>query len=166
MAGDIKGLFFKYLIGSMLEDTAEYFFASTKQKIQGMTDDQWYSWDEFQQVAKEIGDKLGDVTTKGVGKRVIKQSKDVFIAQGYDSLEKLLRGYPEMFNANIQNVPVSQQVALLHYEQGKVEYNYPRGQPRALIEGYFTGFFLIYGTFFTSIDFANKGDYDHVTIRW
>ncbi len=166
MPGEIGGFFFKYLIGSLLDETVEYIFPEEKKKIKEMKDDEWYDWDEFQSIAGKIGNELGVLTMKAVGKRIISQSKDLFFEQGFDSISKLLESYPQMFNMNIRDVPEAQQVKLVSFEPNRVVYNYPKGQPQALIEGYFSGFFSIYNLIMEDIFFEDKGEYYVVTVQW
>ncbi|NJO92695.1 MAG: hypothetical protein HC831_29800, partial [Chloroflexia bacterium] len=54
----------------------------------------------------DLSEKLGPLVTSRIGEKVILAGKDIFIKeQGFDTIEKLFKGYPDMFDKTIVGYP-------------------------------------------------------------
>jgi hypothetical protein len=105
MPGKLRGIFFKGIVNSLLGGSVNVLFPDIKAAIDKMHDDEWYDWDKFCSFSSQIAAKMTPSVIKSVGRKVVTGTKDIYLSQGFDTLEKLLKGYPEMFNANIKGAP-------------------------------------------------------------
>jgi hypothetical protein len=162
----LKGVFLKTVIGSLM--SGNFLFPEYKKVLDGMHDDEWYSWDLYTQMLQDISKKLAPAVVANVGINVILAGKDIFIKeQGFDTIDKLLKGYPDMFNKTIVGLPDHEKIKLIEYNPGHVIMHYTTRQPKAFNEGVIKGFFKLYKKTLKSfkIEQINK-DYYEVEISW
>jgi len=162
----LKGVFLKTVIGSLM--SGNILFPEYKKMIDDMKDDDWYSWDLYTQMLQDLSAKLASVVVTNVGINVILAGKEIFVKeQGFDTIDKLLKGYPDMFDQTIVGLPAHEKIKLIKYEQGHVVMHYTVRQPKAFNEGVIKGFFKIYNKTMKSfkIEQVNK-DYYEVEVTW
>jgi len=162
----LQGVFLKSVIGSLL--SGNLLFPDYKRRVEEMQDYEWYSWDLYTQMLQDISKKLAPIVVMKVGEKVILSGRDIFVKdQGFDTLEKLLKGYPDMFDKTIVGLPENEKIRLIKYEEGHVVMHYTTRQPKDFNEGVIRGFFKIYDKLLKkfSIQQISK-DYYEVEVWW
>jgi hypothetical protein len=162
----LKGVFLKTVVGSLM--SGDILFPEYKKMIDEMSDQNWYSWDLYTQMLQDLSQKLPPVVVTNVGINVILAGRDIFVKeQGFNTIDKLLKGYPDMFDLTIVGLPDHERIKLLKYEQGHVVMHYTVRQPKAFNEGVIMGFFKIYNKTMKTfhIEQVNK-DYYEVEVTW
>jgi hypothetical protein len=162
----LKGVFLKTVICSLMK--GNILFPEFKKMIDDMRDDEWYSWDLYTQMLQDLTKKLDSVTVTNIGIKLILSEPDIFVnKQGFDTIENLLKGYPDMFNQTIVGLPNYERIKLIKYEPGHVVMHYTVRQPKAFNEGIIKGFFKLYNKTIKSfkIEQVNKNYYE-VEVIW
>ncbi|KZL88995.1 hypothetical protein [Clostridium magnum] len=139
----LKGVFMKSTINSLL--SGKTLFPEYKKIVDEMKDDDWYSWDLYTKMLNDISGKLSPIVVKKVGKSIILAGKNVFInEQGYDSLEKLLKAYPQMHEKTIVGLHENEKLKLIKYEEGHMILHHTTRQPKDFNEGVILGYFEMF----------------------
>ncbi len=162
----LKGVFLKTVIGSLM--TGNILFPEYKKMVDDMKDDEWYSWDLYTKMLQDFSKKLSPVVVTKVGMKVILSGEDIFIKeQGFDTIEKLLKGYPAMFDQTIVGLPNNERIKLIKYEPGHVIMHYTVRQPKAFNEGVIKGFFKLYNKNIKTFKITEaNADYYEVEVTW
>ncbi|MEM7158056.1 MAG: hypothetical protein AAF799_34765 [Myxococcota bacterium] len=142
--GELRGVFFKSVMGSML--LAKTLFPRLVEQVETMHDEGWYPWRAYLEALEMLSSQLDDSVMKRAGRRVITNSRSMFMLQGFTSLQKVMSAYASMFDANVRGVPEDHRVGTVSYRSGRVEMTYGAQQPVAISEGYLRGFFEIFDT--------------------
>jgi|GEM_PF-3225720 len=141
----LKGIFLKIVISSIIASEAK--FPEYNRMIEEMEDDAWYSWDLYTQMLQDIERKSSHKTIRKLGEKIIDDGASFFVDElGFDSLEKLLQNYPELFDRTIVHLPDHERVRLISYSPGLVVIQYTTRQPDAFNEGVLRGFFKLFQT--------------------
>lgn len=162
----LKGVFFKTVIGSIM--SGNILFPEYKKMIDEMNNDEWYSWDLYTQMLQDLSNKLAPVVVSNVGINVILAGKDIFVKeQGFNTIDKLLRGYSDMFDQTIVGLPDHERIKLIRYEPGHVIMHYTVRQPMAFNEGVIKGFFKLYKKTMKTFKIEQiNNDYYEVEVTW
>lgn len=148
MSGKLIGFYFKQVIGGLL--TAEVLFPKYKEKVDAMRDDEWYEWDEYIEMVNELANKLQPVVVQNVGKQIVMQAKDLFVQQGFDSPDAILKDWNALFQANVKDAPARDAPRTTFYEPRQVVIEAGTAQPMPLIEGYLRGVVEMFGHYVAS----------------
>jgi hypothetical protein len=143
MSGELPGIYFKLVIGNLL--SAQILFPEYRSRIEAMAPDKMYPWDEYTKMARDIAEKLPESTVVMIGKRIVRESKASFAAQGFDSVERILGDWKKLFSANIIGAPDEDFVSTIRFEPGKATLKAGLAQPARLVEGYLRGVVEMYG---------------------
>lgn len=166
--GQILGIHFKSAIGSML--TTRMLFPEVKQTVDAMDDNGWYPWDLYVDMTRKIAAELPAETVISVGKKNIVRAKQHFIAQGFDSTEKILKDWASIFNQNLRGTPREDLIRTVEFEPGRVTIEAGVAHVPQLVEGYMRGFVEIFGnvlTSFSSRPIKRDGkDYHRFDMTW
>jgi len=162
----LKGVFLKTVIGSLM--AGNILFPEYKKMVDEMKDDEWYSWDLYTKMLQDFSKKLAPQVVVNVGMKVILAGKDVFIKeQGFDTIDKLLKGYPNMFDQTIVGLPNNERIKLIKNEPGHVIMHYTVRQPKAFNEGVIKGFFKLYNKTMKSFNIKEfNADYYEIEVTW
>jgi hypothetical protein len=162
----LRGVFLKTVIGSLM--SGSILFPEYKKMLDCMVDDEWYSWDLYTQMLQDLSKKLAPVVVMNVGISVILAGRDIFMKeQGFDTIDKLLKGYPDMFDQTIVGLPDNERIKIEKYEPGHIVLLYTVRQPKAFNEGVIKGFFKIYNKTMKSFQIEQfDKDYYKVEIQW
>ncbi len=164
----IQGIFFKNVIGGMLNSTE--LFPEYKAKVDAMDEEEWYDWDEFCAMTREIGAKLVPILMQKLGRSVVSGAKELFASQGLDSAEKILNNLNTLFMGSVRGAPNWQRFDTESYEEGKAVCITTVPQPISLVEGYLQGYIGMYGHLVTSLKTVEVSGKEHpthqITITW
>ncbi|HZG84197.1 putative bifunctional diguanylate cyclase/phosphodiesterase [Paenibacillus sp.] len=162
----LKGVFLKNVIGSLL--TGKAMFPEYKKLIEEVDPEAYYSWDLYTKMLHDVADKLSPQVVRDVGIRVILSGRDVFMKeQGYDTLEKLLEDYPNMFDRTIVGAPEHERIKYLKYEPGHFVMLYTKRQPKAFNEGVIRGYFKMYDRQIRSLHIEDYDEHYHkIEVTW
>ncbi len=166
----LQGIFFKNVIGGMLNSTSSLLFPHHKEKIEKMDDLQWYEWDEFCAMTREIGAKVGEVVMQKLGRNVVHGAKELFASQGLNSTENILKNLNTLFMGAVRNAPKWQRFETVSYKEGEAVCETTVPQPIALIEGYLQGYVTMYGHRIKSLTTEEVSGREHpthrITVTW
>ena len=123
-----------------------------------MKDDEWYEWDDYCDMLQAIVKKLGPEVTKSIGKKIVMQSKEVFVSQGFDSPDTILKDYNALFAANVRGAPASDPPRTKSFSPGHVVIEAGKVQPKEVIQGYLDGIVKMYGNRVTSLTAEDAGN--------
>ena len=146
---ELQGLFYKNIIGGML--SATLVFPEYKKLVDGMKDEEWYDWDKFCTMTREVGEKVTPQVMVTLGKKVASGAKELFASQGLDSTEKILKNLNTLFLGAVRNAPKWQRFDTESYENGKAVCITTVPQPISLIEGYLRGYVSMYGSYVKNV---------------
>lgn len=168
MPSQLKGFYFKRVIGGLLG--TEILFPALTKRLAEMSDDEWYDWEEFKGVLKEVAARLSPATMAAVGWRIITQAAPVFKQQGFDSPESILRDFLVLIHANVRDAPLDEVPRTVFFEPGHVVIEAGPAQPMALVKGELQAIVQIYGKVVLSLE-ANeiqgeKGPIYRFEMRW
>lgn len=152
MSGKLKGFNFKYVVNSML--ASELLFPEYKKKVDDMSDEEWYPWDDYTTIVSTIAEKLGPTVTRAVGVKIVEQGKEDFMKHGFDTSGSILSNFYELASAYLKNVPPVDFVHTRSYEPGKAVMEAGMVLPGKLIEGYLTGIVRMYGNTLKKLDYS------------
>lgn len=163
---ELQGVFLKGVVGGLL--SGNLLFPEYKAEVEKMKDEEWYSWDLYTRMLQDISGKLPPVAVKRVAMNVIRAGKHIFIKQqGFDTLEKLLKGYADMFDQTIRGLPAHERIKLIQYEDGHVIMHYTTRQPKDFNEGVLYAFFEFYDVSIRSFHIHQINEhYYEVEITW
>jgi hypothetical protein len=166
MSGELPGIYFKLVIGNLI--SAELLFPEYRDRIAAMAPDAMYPWDEYTKLARDVADKLPESTVVTIGKRIVRDSKASFAAQGFDSIDRILGDWKKLFSANIVGAPDEDFVSTQRFEPGKATLEAGLAQPAELVEGYLRGVVEMYGSRVKSFSIEEPAGRTHnlMHIEW
>lgn len=166
MAGQILGAYFKAVLGAMLGATASVLFPQHRKRINEMSDQAWYPWDDYVQMANDLHARLGDVTISALGQQSVEQTLPLNKAAGFDSLDKVFRDFDALAKNVVKDVPPSESIRTVSFTKGLVVLESDTRLPPALLTGVFRGFLLGFGKVVTSESVERTGNTVRFTLKW
>jgi hypothetical protein len=166
MAGQILGIYFKSIIGSMLASTAEALFPQVRKRIAEMKDDAWYPWDEYVRMANELHGRLSDSSLKTVGQASIVKTIALQKAAGYDSLEKVFSDFDAISRDVVREVPPEESIRTVSFTQDSAVLEVDTRLPAPLLLGFFRGFLTSFGRVLLSEEVTRHGTTTRFTLKW
>jgi hypothetical protein len=143
MPGKLTGFYFKQVVGELL--TPQVLIPEYKRKIDAMRDNEWYDWDEYVNIVNVLAYSLDPAVVCDLGKGIVTQAKELFISQGFDSPDVVLKDWYALFMANVKGAPERDGPHTTFYEPGHVVVEANTAQPQPLIEGYLRGVVDMFG---------------------
>lgn len=157
MAGQLLGVYFKSVIGSMLGASTAQFFPQHRKRIGEMRDDVWYPWEEYVAMAQDLHAKLGDQTLTAIGHASVVKTLPLNKAAGFDSLEKVFRDFDALTRDVVRDVPPAEVLRTVVFTDNTVVLEGNTRLPPSMLIGVFRGFLFGFGKVVTHEQVEHRG---------
>jgi hypothetical protein len=166
MAGQLLGVYFKSIIGSMLESTTASLFPEHRQRIAEMQDEQWYEYDEYVRMAQDLHARLSDSSLRTLAQATLMKVMPRFKAAGFDSLERVFGDFDALSRGAVRGLPPEESVRTVSFTQDSAVLEGNTRLPIPLLSGFFQGFLLAFGRVLLTAEVTRNGPTTRFTLKW
>jgi hypothetical protein len=166
MAGQILGVFFKSIIGTMLTSTTAMLFPEHRKRIAEMRDEQWYEWDEYVQVMRDLHARLSDSSLRTVAQASIVKTLPLHKAAGFDSLERVFSDFDALSKSVVRDLPPEESIRTVSFTPDSAVLEVDTRLPIPLLSGFFQGILLSFGRVLLSEKVTKHGPTTRFTLKW
>lgn len=163
MAGQIKGAYFKALIGSM---TAASRFPHHQQRVNTMRGDGWYDWDDYVRMTSELQASLGDKAMEAIAQKAVMRALPLLRERGIDSVEKVLTGFDALLRDLVRDLPNAESPRLVASTGTSMELEMESPLPSALLVGGLRGLLMALGKIVTESKVTTRGAVRRISLKW
>lgn len=168
MPGKLRGFYLKQVLKPMIN--AAQAFPDHQRFVDQVGDDDWCDWDDYKRIVKDVAARLSRRSIVMIGTEIVLSSKEAFVSQGFDTLQKMLENWQDLFEANVHGAPPEDAPRTVRFEPGYVVIESSDAQPAALIEGYLFAAVRMFGgnvTDFKVRERRSDGSVGHrFELRW
>ncbi len=166
MAGQILGVYFKSIIGSMLASTAASLFPEHRKRIAQMRDEVWYPWEEYVRMMQDLHARLPDSALRSVGQASTVKTMPLQKAAGFDSLERVFSNFGALSSDVVRGVPPEQIIRTVSFTDDSAVLEVDTLLPIPLLSGFFQGLLMAFGRVLISEEVTKHGATTRFTLKW
>lgn len=166
MAGQILGIYFKSIIGSMLASTTAALFPEHRERIAQMRDDQLYPWAEYVRMMNDLHARLSDSSLRAVAQASILKLMPLHRAAGFDSLERVFGDFEAFSHDVISGLPPTEAIRTVSFTRNTVVLEVDTCLPVPVLSGFFVGFLTSFGRVLLSEQVSREGPTTRFTLKW
>ncbi|QQR89282.1 MAG: hypothetical protein IPJ88_13865 [Myxococcales bacterium] len=100
----------------------------------------WYDWDIYVTMSRTIAARMPSRSIVQIGTQLVTHSRDLFVSQGFDSIDKVFSDASAVFRANSKDVDESDDMKTVFFEPGHAIIEVGGSHVPELIEGFIYGF--------------------------
>ncbi len=143
MSGKVLGSAFRDVVQSLMG--AELLLPELRQRVEGISDDEWAPWDEYVEACNALADLLEDQTVTRIGEQVMASARPLLERQGFPTANAALADWRAVFLSNVRDLPEASIPTTVLVTEHEAVIDYPLELPPPLIEGFLRGVALAYG---------------------
>ncbi|MDY7232212.1 hypothetical protein [Hyalangium rubrum] len=166
MAGQILGVYFKSIIGTMLASTTELLFPEHRRRIAEMQDDLWYPWEDYVQMTNDLHARLSDASLQAIGQATTVKTLPLNKAAGFDSVERVFRRFEALSADVIRGVPPEESLHTVSFTEDSAVLEGQTRLPIPLLLGFFRGILIGFGRVLLSEEVTQDGSTTRITLKW
>jgi hypothetical protein len=166
MAGQILGIYFKSIIGSMLASTAASLFPEHRERIAQMQDDQPYAWDEYVRMMQDLHARLSDSSLRAVAQASIMKLMPLHRAAGFSTLERVFGDFGTFSHDVVSGLPPTEAIRTVSFTPQTVVLEVETCLPTPVLSGFFQGLLTSFGRVLLSEEVTRHGPTTRFTLKW
>jgi hypothetical protein len=166
MAGQILGIYFKSIIGSMLASITASLFPEHRERIAQMKDDQYYPWDEYVRMMQDLHAKLSDSSLRAVAQASIVKLSPLHHAAGFNTLERVFGDFDTFSHDVISGLPPEESIRTVSFTPNSVVLEVDTRLPIPVLSGFFQGLLTGFGRVLLSEEVTRRGPTTRFKLKW
>jgi hypothetical protein len=166
MAGQILGVYFKSILGSMLASTSAELFPEHTRRVAEMRDEQWYEWDEYVRVMLDLHARLSDSSLRVLAQASMVKTLPLLKTAGFDTLERVFSDFDGPSRDVVRGVPAEESIRTVSFTEDSAVLESNTRLPIPLLSGFFRGILLGFGRVLLSEEVKKHGPTLRFTLKW
>ncbi len=166
MAGQILGIYFKSIIGSMLASTTASLFPEHRERISQMRDDLYYPWEEYVRMLNDMHARLSDSSLRAVAQASITKLMPLHRAAGFNTLERIFGDFDAFSHDVVSGLPSTEAIRTVAFAPDSVVLEVDTCLPVPVLSGFFQGLLSGFGRVLLSEQVTKHGPTTRFTLKW
>jgi len=166
MAGQILGIYFKSIIGSMLASTTASLFPEHRERIARMQDDQLYPWAEYVRMMHDLHARLSAPSLRAVAQASIVKLMPLHRAAGFSTLERVFGDFGTFSHDVVSGLPTAEAIRTVSFDPHTVVLEVDTCLPVPVLSGFFQGLLSSFGRVLLSEEVTQHGPTTRFTLKW